>query len=71
MPTCPLCGKDFDLSTAKRSMGAKYGAGTYDDYAKFYSSPVCSDCLSIPVENDIATGKEIEELMYGHDWDPD
>ena len=66
MPECSRCGEDFDLGSARRSIGRRYGAGTYDDY--YDDGDVCADCAIEEISCDVATGKEIMDLM-GRDWD--
>ena len=68
MKTCSRCGRSFDLSSAKRSIGRWYGAGSYDDY--YPEEDVCKDCAVEEVGADYATGQDIINLM-GTGWDPD
>ena len=66
MPICSRCGCEFDLSYAKRSIGRRYGSGTYDDY--YPDGDVCEDCALEEVSADYNAGAEIIELM-GTGWD--
>lgn len=66
MARCERCGVEFDLGDAKRYIGRRYGAGTYDDY--YSDEYVCEDCAIEEISCDYATGREIQELM-GDDWD--
>lgn len=73
MAKCAWCGKEFDISSARRSIGASFGAGMYDESEGSFGSewPICVSCLYPELSGAIATGEEIEELMYGHDWEED
>ncbi len=66
MPTCSRCGCEFDLSTARRSIGQRYGAGSYDD--SFPDGDVCEDCAADEIGSDMAAGAELMDLM---DWEWD
>lgn len=68
MATCCRCGNDFDLSSARRSIGCRYGSGTYNDY--FPEGDVCEACADEQISCDYNTGAEIIELM-GTGWDDD
>lgn len=40
---CAQCGREFDLTHARRVIGARYGAGTYDEgYEE--GERLCEDC---------------------------
>lgn len=66
MSECVICGCEFDVSTARRVIGCRYGAGTYNDY--YPDADVCEDCADEQVGADYATGEELKELM-GSSWD--
>ena len=68
MTTCICCGREFDVSYARRSLGRRYGAGTYDDYCPEAND--CEICLSEEVGADYSAGAQLIELM-GTGWDPD
>ena len=68
MAKCVRCGCEFDVSSARRSIGRSYGAGTYDDY--YPNGDVCVSCATMEVSADVGTGEEIMELM-GDSWDDD
>ena len=68
MVICERCGAIFDKSSAKRTIGHTYGAGTYDDY--YPNEDVCVDCAIEEISADYATGAEIIDLM-GTGWDDD
>lgn len=68
MPICSRCGTDFSLSTARRSIGQSYGAGTYNDY--YPEGDVCENCALEQISADDAAGAELKELM-GSAWDDD
>ncbi len=68
MARCVRCGEEFNLSTAKRSIGCRYGAGTYDDY--YPDGDVCEDCAIEEVSADYATGEGLKDLM-GTLWEDD
>jgi len=65
METCERCGTEFDISTARRIIGARYGAGTYNEY--YPEGGVCESCAVEQVSADYATGAELKELM-GSSW---
>lgn len=65
MAKCVRCGCDFDLSSARRSIGRSYGAGTYDEY--YPNGDVCVSCATMQISGDVGVGEEISELMG--DWD--
>jgi len=66
MPTCKYCGREFNLGYARRSIGQRYGAGTYNDY--YSDADVCENCAVEEISCDYATGAEMMELM-GAGWD--
>lgn len=68
MAICSRCGREFDVSTARRSIGRSYGAGTYNNY--YPDGDVCEYCATEEVSADYATGQELIELM-GTGWDDD
>lgn len=68
MSECRMCGCEFDVSEARRSIGQMYGAGVYNDY--YPNGDVCRDCAIEEISCDYATGAEIMELM-GTSWEDD
>ena len=66
MEICSQCGKEFDVSTARRSCGRSYGAGVYNEY--FPDGDVCEECAIEIISADYATGTDLRELMGGS-WD--
>ena len=66
MAICIECGREFDLSTAKRIIGRRYGAGTYDQY--YPNGNECESCATLQISADVGTGEELEELRGEH-WD--
>ena len=66
MAICSCCGCEFDVSTARRVIGAYYGAGVYNSY--YPDGDVCEDCATEEISADYATGEELKELM-GSSWD--
>lgn len=64
MAICAWCGNEFDVSTARRRVGRRFGAGTYDD--GFPNGDVCGDCALSELGGAYAIGAEIMEDM---DWD--
>ena len=66
MPTCVICGEEFDLTEARRSIGRRYGAGEYDD--SFPDGDVCGDCAYDEFESAISEGKSIMDCMP-YEWD--
>lgn len=66
MATCSRCGDEFNVSTARRSIGQKYGAGSYDDF--FPDGDVCEDCADLELGSAEAEGAEVMDLM-GWEWD--
>lgn len=65
MAKCVECGCEFDVSRARRVVGARYGAGAYNDY--YPDGNVCEDCASDVIGADYSTGAEIKSLM-GDSW---
>ena len=61
MVICVECGCEFDISSARRIIGGKYGAGIYNEY--FPDNDICADCASLELRSDIAAGLELQELM--------
>ena len=55
MAKCVRCGCEFDVSSARRSIGRSYGAGTYDDY--YPDGDVCASCAAIEVSTDGTYGR--------------
>lgn len=68
MAICKYCGAEFDVSTARRSIGRSCGAGLYDEY--YPDGDVCQFCAVTEIGGDIAAGDELIELM-GTGWDDD
>lgn len=65
MATCSCCGTEFDVSYARRFIGRRYGAGTYNEF--FPNGDVCEDCAIGPISEVVATADELKELM-GSSW---
>lgn len=65
MAICAWCGREFDVSTARRSCGRKYGAGMYDDY--YPDGDVCERCANEVMSADFATGAAMKEYMDDDD----
>ncbi len=65
MAICSCCKREFSVSTARRVIGARFGAGTYNQY--YPDGDVCEDCAWEEISADYATGEEIKELM-GSSW---
>lgn len=65
MAICSICGREFEVSTARRVIGRNYGAGTYNDY--YPDGDVCEYCATEEVSADSSTGGELKELM-GNSW---
>ena len=65
MAICSECGQEFNVSFARRCIGARFGAGVYNNY--YPDGDVCEDCASEEIGADYATGEEIKELM-GSSW---
>lgn len=68
MAICSYCGSEFNLSNARRSIGQRYGSGTYDDY--YPDGDVCESCAISEIGADYAEGAELIDLM-GTGFDPD
>ena len=66
MAVCVECGREFDVTYARRSIGRSYGAGLYNDY--FPDGDVCEECAAEVISADCAAGEEIREMM-GDEWD--
>ena len=54
MAVCCFCGKEFDVSTARRVIGRAFGAGTYNEY--YPDGDVCEDCAYGNISADYGTG---------------
>ena len=65
MAICSICGEKFDLSTVRRVIGHRYGAGQYN--TNFPNNDVCEHCAVDSLGAAYATGAEIRELM-GDAW---
>lgn len=63
MAICSRCGCEFDVSTARRIMGARYGSGCYNDY--YPEGDVCEDCADEEIGADNSTGADLKNLMGG------
>ena len=61
MAKCVYCGKEFDVTHARKVLGRKFGAGTYDEYCP--EADQCEDCLWSEVSADYNTGAEVIRLM--------
>lgn len=55
MAKCVRCGREFDVSYARRSIGHSYGAGTYNEY--YPEGDVCEYCATEELKS------QIDELM--------
>lgn len=66
MPICESCGEEFDLSSAKRSIGQIFGAGAYDDLIG--DQDLCADCARAVIGDANAAGADDMDLM-GWEWD--
>lgn len=66
MAKCVLCGREFNVSTARRSIRRSYGAGTYNAY--YPDGDVCEYCAIEEVSADYATGAELKDLMADSWW---
>lgn len=66
MPICDICGDEFDLSTARRSIGRRFGSGTYDD--QFPDGDVCEDCANDQLGSYMNEGASIKDCMP-YEWD--
>lgn len=60
MATCCRCGYDFDLTHARRVIGGRYGAGTYDNY--YPDGDVCEECAIEEIAPDYSAGLDLMEL---------
>lgn len=65
MAICSRCGKEFNLSTARRMIGRIYGAGMYDD--TFEDGDVCGDCADIEIGSDIAEYEDMRPWIDSDD----
>lgn len=68
MEKCIRCGREFNISYARRSIGQNYGAGSYNDY--YPDGNVCEYCATEEISADYGTGADTKELM-GTGWDND
>ena len=65
MAICSRCGREFDLSYARRSMGRYYGAGVYNDY--YPEGNVCDYCATEQISADYYEGEEVLDLIHDYD----
>ena len=65
---CTRCSCSFDVSNAKRIIGRKYGAGTYDD---FYSNDVCESCARDELGSASLMGADVLKDARKCGWDDD
>ena len=65
MPICIQCGREFDLEHARRSIGAKWGAGSYDEESP--DGELCEVCVDEIIGEGMAAGAEIMDLNQ-RDW---
>ncbi|WP_206538479.1 hypothetical protein [Kandleria vitulina] len=68
MAKCVRCGREFDVTYARRSIGQSYGARSYNDY--YPEGDVCEYCATEQMSADYNAGVELNELM-GTGWDDD
>ena len=68
MHFCSRCGCTFNLSDAKRVIGRRFGAGTYDD---FYSDDVCEDCALEELSCAYNVGEDVLNDARSCGWDDD
>lgn len=68
MAKCAMCGREFDVSHARRSIGQMYGAGSYNEY--YPNGDVCEYCAIEEISADYNEGAETIKLM-GTGWDDD
>lgn len=61
MAICSMCGREFDLTYARRVIGKKYGAGTYND--EYPDGDVCESCVDEEWGASLSAGEEIQYLM--------
>ena len=66
MATCSRCGDEFSVSTARRSIGQKYGSGIYDEF--FPNGDVCEDCADDELAEAKGAGSDAMDEM---DWEWD
>ena len=67
MATCVRCGCEFNVSSARRSIGRRFYAGAYDD--NFPDEDVCTDCATEELDGAVSTWNEMRNLPG--DWDDD
>lgn len=58
MKECKYCGKEFDVTYARRLLGRRYGAGAYND--EYPDADVCENCATEYIGGAYATGLEIQ-----------
>ncbi len=68
MATCKCCGEEFDVSEARRVIGRRFGAGTYND--QYPDNDVCIGCASAEISAALGTWDELRDLM-GPGYDED
>ncbi len=69
MATCSSCGCEFNVSDARRMIGRRYGAGSYND--EYPDGDVCGDCALEYLGAAWATGEEVLNLARMCGWDDD
>ena len=69
MAKCIRCGKEFNVTEARRLLGRDYGRGIYNEY--YPAGDVCEDCALSEIGGAIEAGAEVMELaeLSGFDWD--
>ena len=66
METCSECGREYDVSTARRCIGQLYGAGSYNVYVP--EGDLCEECAMCLLGTYESAGAEVLELSG---WEPD
>lgn len=67
MPICSMCGREFDLSDARRIIGRRYGAGEYND--NYPDGDVCEDCAIEELGTAYNAGAEVLYYARKSGWD--
>ena len=59
MEICARCGAEFDVTSARRSIGRMYGTGVYNDF--YPEEYVCKHCAAWEMVHDYAQDEEQEK----------
>lgn len=61
MAICSECGKEFNVSSARKMINRNFGKGVYDDY--YPSGDICGECAYETVSADYNAGAQVMEWL--------